>query len=52
MPSLPIPAKQDSAAGTKLFFDRYGQSPLEFSANEVTAAIAFFKVVDLKMKQR
>lgn len=41
--SLPIPAKQDSAAGTKLFFDRYGQQPLEFSANEVTAAIAFFQ---------
>ena len=43
MPSLPIPVKEDSAAGTKLFFDRYGQSPLEFSANEVTAAIAFFQ---------
>ena len=41
--SLPNPAKEDSAAGTKLFFDRYGQSPLEFSANEVTAAIAFFQ---------
>ena len=41
--SLPSPAKEDSAAGTKLFFDRYGQSPLEFSANEVTAAIAFFQ---------
>ena len=43
MSSLPVPTKQDSAAGTKLFFDRYGQQPLEFSANEVTAAIAFFQ---------
>jgi hypothetical protein len=43
MASLPAPSKQDSAAGTKLFFDRYGQQPLEFSANEVTAAIAFFQ---------
>ena len=43
MASLPIPAKQDSAAGTKLYFDGYGQQPLEFSANEVTAAIAFFQ---------
>lgn len=43
MPSLPIPAKQDSASGTKLFFDQYGQQPLEFAANEVTAAIGFFQ---------
>lgn len=43
MPSLPTPIKEDSAAGTKLYFDQYGDSPLEFSANEVTAAIAFFQ---------
>jgi len=43
MPSLPIPVKEDSATGTKLYFDQYGQQPLEFSANEVTAAIAFFQ---------
>jgi hypothetical protein len=43
MPSLPVPTNADSAAGTKLYFDRYGQQPLEFSANEVTASIAFFK---------
>jgi hypothetical protein len=43
MASLPSPSKQDSAAGTKLFFDRYGQAPLEFSANEVASAIAFFQ---------
>jgi hypothetical protein len=43
MPSLPISSRQDSAAGTKLFFDQYGQQPLEFSSNEVSASIAFFK---------
>jgi hypothetical protein len=43
MPSLPTPVKEDSAASTKLYFDQYGQQPLEFSANEVTAAIAFFQ---------
>ena len=41
--SLPTPLQQDSAAGTKLFFDRYGERPLEFGANEVGAAIAFFQ---------
>ena len=33
----------DSAAGTKLFFDNYGQIALEFSANDVSAATAFFQ---------
>lgn len=41
--NLPVKEKIDSAAGTKLFFDTYGQQPLEFSANEVTAATAFFQ---------
>lgn len=41
--SLPTTAIPDSAAGTKLFFDNYGNQPLEFSANEVAAAIAFFE---------
>jgi hypothetical protein len=38
----PIESSADSAAKTKLFFDEYGQSPLEFSANDVEAAIGFF----------
>jgi hypothetical protein len=38
----PIESGTDSAAKTKLFFDEYGQSPLEFSANDVEAAIGFF----------
>lgn len=40
--NLPSHIKEDSAAGTKLFFDSYGQEPLEFHANEVDGAIGFF----------
>jgi hypothetical protein len=40
---LPILVKQDSGAATRLFFDTYGVKPLEFSANEVEAAVGFFK---------
>lgn len=40
--NLPPVEKIDSAAGTKLFFDSYGQQPLEFSADEVNASIGFF----------
>lgn len=43
MSSLPGQIKQDSAAGTKLYFGQYGERPLEFGANEVAAAIAFFQ---------
>ena len=38
----PVESGTDSAAKTKLFFDEYGQSPLEFSANDVESAIGFF----------
>lgn len=41
--SLPIQTSSDSAQATKLFFDQYGISPLEFSANEVSAAVGFFE---------
>ncbi len=40
--NLPQRAIEDSAAGTKLFFDSYGQEPLEFNSNEVDASIGFF----------
>lgn len=40
--NLPIRNIDDSAAGTKLFFDTYGQSPLEFNATDVDSAVAFF----------
>lgn len=41
--NLPPVVAEDSAAATKLFFDTYGKLPLEFSANEVDASIAFFQ---------
>jgi len=40
--NLPSTVVQDSAAGTKLFFDNYGDEPLEFNAVDVAAATAFF----------
>ena len=40
--NLPSVTKTDSAAGTKLFFDSYGNRPLEFGSNEVNASIGFF----------
>ena len=41
--NLPPQQIEDSAAGTKLFFDSYGQSPLEFNANDVNVTLAFFE---------
>lgn len=40
--NLPIEQIEDSAAGTKLFFDSYGEAPLEFSSNDVNTTVAFF----------
>jgi hypothetical protein len=41
--NLPIQNIEDSAAGTRLYFDRYGEQPLEFPATDVAATIAFFE---------
>jgi hypothetical protein len=41
--NIPTTVSADSAGATKLFFDTYGQNPLEFNANEVSAAIGFFQ---------
>lgn len=41
--NLPPRDNSDSARATKLFFDSYGKVPLEFNANEVGAAQAFFE---------
>jgi len=41
--NLPPQRIEDSAAGTKLFFDTYGEQPLEFNATEVDACVNFFK---------
>jgi hypothetical protein len=40
--NLPTPNIEDSATGTKLFFDNYGEAPLEFLAIEVDIAVSFF----------
>jgi len=41
--NLPISTPSDSSAGTRLFFDTYGQEPLQFNASEVDATVSFFK---------
>lgn len=41
--NLPVPIVEDSAAATKIFFDTYGQPIVDFSADEVASAIAFFE---------
>ncbi len=40
--NLPAETIEDSAAGTKLFFEKYGQPAFEYSPNEVQLAISFF----------
>jgi len=40
--NLPSREIQDSAARTKLFFDTYGQQPLEFNATDVDGTVGFF----------
>lgn len=41
--NLPSQIIEDSAAGTKLYFDSYGEAALEFSANDVTLTVSFFE---------
>lgn len=41
--NLPAEVIEDSAAATKLYFDKYGEQALEFPANEVTLAVSFFE---------
>lgn len=41
--NLPARTIQDSAARTKLFFDTYGETPLEFNAVDVDSAVGFFQ---------
>lgn len=41
--NLPPRIIDDSGAATKLFFDVYGQSPLEFNAVDVDATVTFFE---------
>lgn len=41
--NLPNQSNPDSATFTKLFFDSYGQAPLEFSSIDVDSSVAFFQ---------
>lgn len=41
--NLPWTTPVDSALGTRLYFDQYGQAPLEFSATDVDSVVGFFK---------
>lgn len=41
--NLPNRIIEDSAAATKLFFDSYGQQPLEFNAVDVDTTMSFFE---------
>jgi hypothetical protein len=41
--NLPAQPIEDSAAATKLYFENYGETALEFPANDVTAAVSFFQ---------
>ena len=46
--NLPAKIISDSAIRTKLFFDTYGQQPLEFNATEVDTTLAFFTGKEFK----
>ena len=41
--NLPSQLIEDSGAGTKLFFNNYGEEPLEFNANDVNSTVSFFE---------
>ena len=41
--NLPPKEIQDSAARTRLYFDQYGKTPLEYNAVDYDTAIGFFK---------
>lgn len=40
--NLPPQPLNDSAAGTRLYFDTYGENPLQFTSTDVDSTIAFF----------
>ena len=41
--NLPTPPQRDSALGTRLFFDKYGEAPLEFTASDVDTTVGFLR---------
>ena len=40
--NLPLKTSTDQDTATRLFFDSYGQTPIEFNAVDVDAAVGFF----------
>jgi hypothetical protein len=40
LPSLP---QRDSALGTRLYFDKYGEASLEFPAGDIDATVGYLK---------
>ena len=40
--NLPSKIIEDSGAGTNLYFDTYGEAPLEFASTDVSATVGFF----------
>jgi hypothetical protein len=41
--NLPSKVEKDSALGTRLYFDKYGEVPLEFSATDVDTTVGFLR---------
>ena len=41
--NLPAAVSKDSALGTRLYFDKYGEAPLEFSATDVDTTVGFLR---------
>jgi hypothetical protein len=41
--NLPSSPTADSATATRLFFDSYGEQPLEFNSTDVDATVGFFE---------
>lgn len=47
--NLPPKPLNDSSAGTRLYFDTYGELPLQFNASEIDTTIAFFTALGFEI---
>jgi hypothetical protein len=41
--NLPSKVSKDSALGTRLYFDKYGEAPLEFTSTDVDTTVGFLR---------
>lgn len=41
--NLPSSPQKDSALGTRLYFDKYGEAPLEFPAGDIDATVGYLQ---------